>query len=155
MAAMLAACTGSGGQQHADDEPAVDARHSVDARPSTVTDLECVEHLRVQGTPGAARTETRTYFALVDGVDPQDGYMVERCYADSSALYVCGVGEANCVDSGAPNPAGDVCSWTNEYTFVGSKMIIICGHVSSVFDSSNVETYHSDSRPAALRLHRF
>ena len=154
--ALLIGCgTGGGGLDGDDESPRVDADGN---SMLTGTDVTCVTRTRI-ATNASGKTETRTYFALVDGITRDGDWAVEQC---GNQLTINGVDNtacpagSTCTESGAPAPAEPSCSWSRRSgTFTADgKLNIYCGTGQTTFNTAGTVTSTYESRYTKVRIHR-
>ena len=155
MCALLVGCGGSGNPGGDDAEPRVDGDGVSNL---TGTDVTCVTHTRV-ATTANGKTETRTYFALVDGVTRDSDWAVEQC---GNQLTINGVDNAacpagaTCTESGAPVPTEPQCSWSRRsgaFTADG-KLNIYCGTGQTTYNTGGTVTSTYESRYMKVRVYK-
>jgi hypothetical protein len=107
----------------------------------TGTDVTCVTRTRTV-TNASSRTESRTYFALVDGVTRDVDFAVEQCDFRQitngvDTLTGCPAG-STCTNGGAAAPAEPSCLWSRRSgTFTADgKLNVSCGNGFTSYDGA-------------------
>jgi len=167
---LLVACggvsdDGSAGGSGDGASPQVDAERAADSPGGggsslTPTTLTCITRTRALTNTDGSKIESRSHFALVDGITRDTDFAVEVCDMRS---IVNGVDQTDacpapftCADSGAPAPMAPLCNWTRRSgTFTADgKLEIFCGSGNTFYNASGVATGTSDSQYTVVRIYK-
>jgi len=118
--------------------------------------VECKTSKAIVTASNGTRSETWTYFAVLDDVHPGDLFTFEQCdnvytTIPPTAASACAAG-STCTTVGDAMPTGSSCYETNSGGFVGGKLMVYCGFRISSFDASEKELTRTDSRWTTVRL---
>jgi hypothetical protein len=138
--------------------PRVDADDSMSML--TGTDLTCVTRTRTVANANGSKTDSRSYFALVEGITRDTDFAIEQCDFRSLTNGVdnvtgCPAG-STCTNSGAPAPAEPACSWSRRSgTFTADgKLNVYCGSGFTSYDTGGAAVVTSESRYMRVRIYK-
>ncbi|MDQ3338273.1 MAG: hypothetical protein M4D80_24165 [Myxococcota bacterium] len=125
----------------------------------TGTDVTCVTRTR-SVMNASSRSETRTYFALVDGVTRDMDFAVEQCDFRQTtngvdAVNGCPTG-STCTNTGAAAPMEPACSWSRRsgsFTADG-KLNVYCGTGVTSYDAGGTVLSTYESRYMRVRIYK-
>lgn len=119
--------------------------------------LTCKTYSYASGTPTNGTT-TEVSYALVDGVDPASGFVIEQCDAASTSNGVatgaggfCPAGDT-CTGATLPSYA-HLCERSTAGTFIDGALYVQCGTKSTTMSGGAVTSSFS-TQYATVQLHR-